>query len=75
MLLHVDETNAQIINQSYEKSVQFNAYNWVYRSVLSQDPTIVLDLSSLSCAQSDPESFIKDSLERLSVIGIQYMTK
>lgn len=41
-LLHVDETYAQIINRSDGKSGQSNAYNWVFRSVPCQGPTIVL---------------------------------
>jgi len=59
-ILHVDETYAQIINQSDGKSGQSNAYNWVYRSVPSQGPTIVLFQSSLSRARSVLESFIED---------------
>lgn len=59
-ILHVDETYGQIINRSDGKSGQSNAYNWVYRSVPSQGPTIVLFQSSLSRARSVLESFIKD---------------
>nr|WP_257131909.1 IS66 family transposase [Bacillus pseudomycoides] len=56
-ILHVDETYAQIINRSDGKSGQSNAYNWVYRSVPSQGPTIVLFQSSLSRARSVLENF------------------
>lgn len=42
-ILHVDKTYRQIINRSDGKSGQSNAYNWVYRSVPSQGPTIVCD--------------------------------
>ena len=59
-VLHVDETHSQIINRSDGKSGQSNAYNWVYRSVPSQGPTIVLFQSSLSRARSVLEGFIED---------------
>lgn len=35
-VLHVDETGAQVLNRSDGKSAQSNAYNWVFRSVLSE---------------------------------------
>lgn len=56
-ILHVDETHAQIIKRSDGKSGQSNAYNWVYRSVPSQGPTIILFQSSLSRARSVLQSF------------------
>jgi transposase len=56
-VLHVDETHAQIIKRSDGKSGQSNAYNWVYRSVPSQGPTIILFQSSLSRARSVLEKF------------------
>lgn len=59
-ILHIDETYAQIINRSDGKSGQSNAYNWVYRSVPSQGPPIILFQSSLSRARSVLESFIED---------------
>ncbi|MFC5772818.1 IS66 family transposase [Ectobacillus antri] len=58
-ILHIDETYAQIINRSDGKSGQASAYNWMYRSVPSQGPTIVLFQSSLSRARSVLESFIE----------------
>jgi transposase len=58
-ILHVDETYGQIINRSDGKSGQTNAYNWVYRSVPSQGPTMTLFQSSLSRARSVLESFIE----------------
>jgi transposase len=58
-ILHVDETYGQIINRFDGKSGQTNAYNWVYRSVPSQGPTMTLFQSSLSRARSVLESFIK----------------
>jgi transposase len=58
-VLHVDETYGQIINRSDGKSGQTNAYNWVYRSVPSQGPTMTLFQSSLSRARSVLESFIE----------------
>ena len=58
-LLHVDETSGKIINRSDGKSGQSNAYNWVYRSVPCQGPTMILFQSSLSRARSVLESFIK----------------
>jgi transposase len=59
-ILHVDETYGQIINRSDGKPGQSNAYNWVYRSVPSQGPTIILFQSSLSRARSVLEGFIGD---------------
>ncbi|HJV32341.1 MAG TPA: IS66 family transposase [Bacillales bacterium] len=56
-ILHVDETYSQIINRSDGKPGQSNAYNWVYRSVPSQGPTITLFQSSLSRARSVLENF------------------
>ncbi|UTI41970.1 IS66 family transposase [Niallia sp. RD1] len=56
-VLHVDETYSQIIHRSDGKSGQSNAYNWVYRSVPSQGPLIILFQSSLSRARSVLESF------------------
>lgn len=56
-VLHVDETYAQIINRSDGKSGQSNAYNWLYRSIPSQGPTIILFQSSLSRARSVLASF------------------
>ena len=56
-ILHVDETHAKIINRSDGKSGQSNAYNWVYRSVPCQGPTIILFQSSLLRARSALESF------------------
>jgi len=47
-VLHVDETYAQIIHRSDGKSGQSNAYNWVFRSVPSEGPIIVLFQSALS---------------------------
>ncbi|MBN6187788.1 IS66 family transposase [Aneurinibacillus sp. BA2021] len=57
--LHADETHEQIINRSDGKSGQANAYNWVFRSVPSQGPEIILFHSSLSRARSVLESFIE----------------
>ncbi|MBA4536339.1 IS66 family transposase [Bacillus aquiflavi] len=59
-VLHIDETYAKIINRSDGKPGQANAYNWVYRSIPCQGPTIVLFQSSLSRARSVLESFIED---------------
>ncbi|WP_077702790.1 IS66 family transposase [Virgibacillus dokdonensis] len=59
-ILHVDETHGQIINRSDGKSGQSNAYNWVYRTVPCQGPTIVLFQSALSRARSVLKSFIED---------------
>jgi len=51
-VLHVDETYAQIIKRSDGKSGQSNAYNWVFRSVPSQGPIIILFQSALSRGRS-----------------------
>lgn len=56
-ILHVDETYAQIINHSDGKTGQANAYNWVYRSVPSQGPMIILFDSALSRARAVLERF------------------
>lgn len=56
-ILHVDETYAQIINRSDGKTGQANAYNWVYRSVPSQGPMIILFDSALSRARAVLERF------------------
>nr|WP_235617246.1 transposase [Lysinibacillus mangiferihumi] len=59
-VLHVDETYAQIIKRSDGKSGQSNAYNWVFRSVPSQGPIIVLFQSALSRSRSVLEEFTED---------------
>lgn len=59
-ILHIDETYAQIINRSDDKSGQTNAYKWVYRSVSSQGPTIILFDSALSRARTVLESFTQE---------------
>ncbi|AVK85916.1 transposase [Lysinibacillus sp. B2A1] len=58
-VLHVDETYAQIINRSDGRSGQSNAYNWVFRSVPSQGPIIVLFHSALSRSRSVLVEFTK----------------
>ncbi|RUL45627.1 IS66 family transposase [Lysinibacillus antri] len=55
--MHVDETYSQILNRSDGKSAQSNAYNWVFRSVPSQGPIIVLFHSSLSRGRAVLEDF------------------
>jgi len=47
-VLHVDETYSQIIHRSDGKSGQTNAYNWVFKSIPSQGPILVLFQSALS---------------------------
>lgn len=59
-ILYVDETYAQIINRSDGKSGQTNACNCVYRSVLSQGPTIILFDSALSRVRAVLDSFTQD---------------
>lgn len=56
-VLHVDETYAQIINRSDGKSGQSNAYNWVFRSVPSEGPIIVIFQSALSRGRAVLEDF------------------
>ncbi len=56
--LHVDETYDQILNRSDGKPGQSNAYNWVFRSVPSQGPVIVLFHSALSRGRAILEGFI-----------------
>lgn len=58
-ILHVDETYAKIINRSDGKPGKSNAYNWVFRSVPSQGPTILLFESALSRSRSVLEEFIE----------------
>lgn len=59
-ILHVDETYGKIIHRSDGKRGNSNAYNWVYRSVPSQGPIIVLFQSALSRARSVLEEFVKN---------------
>ncbi len=59
-ILHVDETYGKIIHRSDGKQGNTNAYNWVYRSVLSQGPVIVLFQSALSRARSVLEGFLNN---------------
>lgn len=59
-ILHVDETNGKIIHRSDGKRGNSNAYNWVYRSVPSQGPIIVLFQGALSRARSVLEEFVKN---------------
>ncbi len=56
-VLHVDETYAQIIKRSDGKCGQSNAYNWVFRSVPSQGPIIILFQSALSRSRTVLEEF------------------
>lgn len=56
-VLHADETYAQILNRSDGKSGQSNAYNWIFRSVPSQGPIIVLFHSALSRSRAVLEGF------------------
>lgn len=56
-VMHVDETYAQIIHRSDGKPGQSNAYNWVFRSVPSQGPIIVLFQSALSRSRAVLEGF------------------
>ena len=58
-ILHVDETYAQIIKRSDGKKGQTHAYYWVYRSVRSQGPTIVLFDSALSRSRAVLERFME----------------
>ena len=46
--LYVDETGAQVINRSDGKPAQSNAYNWGFRTVISEGPVIVLFEHSLT---------------------------
>lgn len=58
-ILHIDETYAQILNRSDGKSAQSNAYNWVFRSVASQGPTIVMFHSALSRSREVLKDFVE----------------
>uniref|UniRef100_UPI0040402AC8 IS66 family transposase n=1 Tax=Ureibacillus sp. FSL K6-0786 TaxID=2954607 RepID=UPI0040402AC8 len=58
-ILHVDETYAQVLNRSDGKPAQSKAYNWVFRSVGSQGPAIVLFHSALSRSREILTDFIK----------------
>lgn len=57
-ILHVDETYAQILNRSDGKVAQSNAYNWVFRTVPSQGPVIVLFQQALSRSRSVLQEFL-----------------
>ena len=41
-LLHIDETVAQVLNRSDGKRAQSNDYNWVFRTVPTEGPVIIL---------------------------------
>lgn len=56
-ILHVDETFAKIIHRSDGKSGQTNAYNWLFRTIPSQGPIIILFQSALSRGRSVLEGF------------------
>lgn len=56
-ILHIDETYAQILNRSDGKPGQSNAYNWVFKTVPSQGPVIVLFQSALSRGRTVLEEF------------------
>jgi transposase len=58
-ILHIDETYAQILNRSDGKSAQSNAYNWVFRSVACQGPTIVMFHSALSRSREVLKDFVE----------------
>lgn len=47
-MLHIDETIAQVLNRSDGKSGQSDAYNWVFRTIPTEGPIIVLFHHALS---------------------------
>ena len=57
-VLHVDETYSQIIYRSDGKSGQSKAFNWLFKTVPSQGPVIILFNSSLSRSRLALTSFI-----------------
>lgn len=59
-VLHVDETYGKIIKRSDGKSGQSNAYNWVFRSIPSQGPIIVLFQSALTRSRDEVKNFLTD---------------
>lgn len=56
--LHVDETSAQVLNRSDGKPAQSNAYNWVFRTVISEGPVIVLFEHSLTRSRDVLKTFL-----------------
>lgn len=58
--LHIDETYAQILMRSDGKSGQTNAYNWVFKSIPSQGPVIVLFHSALTRSRNVLEELTKN---------------
>ncbi len=58
-VLHVDETHARIIKRSDGKPGHTKAYNWVYRTVPSEGPILILFQSALSRGRVILEDFTK----------------
>ncbi|RUL45628.1 IS66 family transposase [Lysinibacillus antri] len=59
-ILHIDETYAKILKRSDGKPGQSNAYLWVFKSIPSQGPVIVLFQSALTRSRPVLEEFTKD---------------
>lgn len=56
--LYVDETGAQVLNRSDGKPAQSNAYNWVFRTVISEGPVIVLFEHALTRSRDVLKAFL-----------------
>ncbi|MER2192996.1 MAG: IS66 family transposase [Solibacillus sp.] len=57
-LLHIDETVAQVLNRSDGKRAQSNAYNWVFRTVPTEGPVIILFEHALTRSRAVLEKYL-----------------
>lgn len=57
-LLHIDETVAQVLNRSDGKRAQSNAYNWVFRTVPTEGPVIILFEHALTRSRKVLEKYL-----------------
>lgn len=59
-LLHIDETVAKVLNRSDGKRPQSNAYNWVFRSVPTEGPVVILFEHALTRSRTVLENYLAD---------------
>nr|WP_245622793.1 IS66 family transposase [Lysinibacillus contaminans] len=57
-LLHMDETVAQVLNRSDGKRAQSNAYNWIFRTVPTEGPVIILFEHALTRSRTVLEKYL-----------------
>lgn len=59
-LLHIDETTAQVLNRSDGKKAQSHAYNWVFRTVPTEGPVIILFHHALTRSREVLKEYLMD---------------